>query len=209
MDRLYAIIGWIRDSNNLIVAVSSFIIAVFTVVLAWVSYYQSRLIRKSIDLSKSEFIATHRPKIIIRFIQGPFVETNDGPQTIWVTVANIGVNKATIIEWGADLARRKGNDWMTPGLDARPKIIAPVVLISGERHTFVVMGKTPYDDNQIFADTFNDLADSADKVELCAVGVIRYADESNIVRETGFFRVYHPASEIFVPSKNTGEEYED
>jgi hypothetical protein len=164
---------------------------------------------QSVDLARQQFITTHRPKIIVRFIQGPFVETDGGPQIIWVTVANIGVNKAKILEWGADLARRRGKNWVTPGLDAGPKTIAPILLISGQRHVFKVLAKIPYTDAQIFADAFDDHANATEREELCALGAIRYADENNIVRETGFFRVYHPASETFVPSENTGEEYQD
>jgi hypothetical protein len=206
MDLNYAIVALISDPNKL-TAVSTSIIAAFTVVLVGVSYSQSRLIRKSIELTKSEFIATHRPRIIVRLVQGPFVEADAKPQFVWVTIANIGVTKATVLEWGADLARRKGRNWITPGLDAGPKVIDPIVLVSGRRHSFTVAAKIPYDDAQIFSDVFDDLADSADKAELCAVGVIRYADESNIVRETGFFRVYHTASETLshprIPERNT------
>lgn len=196
--------------NGLFTAIATVIIAFFTCALSRSSRDQGDLTRQSIELGRQEFIATHRPKIIVRFIEGPFVATGGSPQSISITVANIGVNKATILEWGADLARRKGTDWVTPGLEAGPKIIVPpIVLISGERHTFVVSAKIPYTDSQLFTDVFNDAADSADREELCVVGVIRYADESAIVRETGFFRVYDPASKYFIPSKNPGEEYQD
>jgi hypothetical protein len=54
MDLPYAIVALISDPNKL-TAVSTSIIAAFTVVLVGVSYSQSRLIRKSIELTKSRF----------------------------------------------------------------------------------------------------------------------------------------------------------
>lgn len=200
MDRLSAIVSGICDSNNL-TAVSTLVIAAFTAVLACVGYRQSRLIQRSIDLGRQEFIATHRPKIIVRLIEGPLVETEGGPQTVWVTVVNIGVNKARIVHWGADLARRNEGDWVAPGIDLEVKTIAPVLLVSGQCHSFKVTAKFPYTDTQIAADAFDE--------ELCAVGAIRYADDSDIVRETGFFRVYDPASKAFISSKNPENEYQD
>jgi hypothetical protein len=113
--------GRFMDGHGVgLTAIASFIIAAFTATL-WVAT------RQQADLTRQEFIATHRPKVIVRFIQGPFVEIEDGPQFIWVTVCNVGVNKATILEWGADLARRKGTNWTPPGLAASPKAIVPIV----------------------------------------------------------------------------------
>ena len=56
---LCALWNWIRDPDNL-TAISTFVVAIFTVVLALVAYVQARLLRKSIDLARAEFLSTHR-----------------------------------------------------------------------------------------------------------------------------------------------------
>src|SRR5260370_37679247 len=83
---------------------------------------------------RQEFISTHRPKVIVRFIDGPFVQ--DGPQFMCVVVCNVGVNKATILEWGSDLARRNADTKkrVPPGLDFAAKPIVPISLLSRQRH---------------------------------------------------------------------------
>lgn len=82
--------NWIRSPDNL-TAVSTVVIAAFTVVLAWVGYCQARLIRRSIDLAAKEFIASHRPRIILRN-----VDLQDG--NVLYMLVNVGDTKATVVE---------------------------------------------------------------------------------------------------------------
>jgi hypothetical protein len=107
---LYAIIDWLRDPN-ILTAISTLIIALFTIVLAWVGYRQARLIRKSIDLARAEFISSHRLRCHLRpkmahspaeynaarclFVHGQIVYRNDLGTTyttsfcrIWNIAAN-------------------------------------------------------------------------------------------------------------------------
>lgn len=184
-------------------AAATIVIAIFTIVLACVTGKQARLTRESIDLARKEFIATHRPRVIVRFIQGPF-EDAESYQFIWVTIVNIGVNPATVEAFGCDLARRNSVtlQWGISALDASPKTISPVTLISGQRHTFEITAENP--------DTFDEkFSDACGNQQLCAVGIIRYIDGNGIARETGFFRIYDNGSKSFVASKNNEEEYQD
>jgi hypothetical protein len=73
-------------------------------------------------LAREEFIATHRPHVIVRFLQGPFHD-DDGYEFYWATFANVGETAAIITEIGGDLARRNTESgvWRMPGLDASPK----------------------------------------------------------------------------------------
>jgi hypothetical protein len=121
---------------------------------------------------------------------------------VLINVVNIGPSLAIVQEFGCELARREGKLWKMAGASASPEIIDPIRLISGRRHTFEVAAKAPYTDAEIVADAF-------DVEEICVFGVIRYRDENGIIRETGFFRVYDPKSEKFIPSKDPGEEYQD
>jgi hypothetical protein len=191
------------------VALFTFVLAVSTIALWWSTRRLWKATDFSVDLAQKEFIASHRPRVIVRFIQGPFVDEENGAmrQFVWITVVNVGDSKATIQLIGADLARklalRGTNDpeWVVPGLDAAPKPVTPVVLISGQRHTFKVSAKIPFTDKEIFAD-------AQDAHELCAVGAIRYSDDNGAVRETGFYRTFKER-QGFVPSQNIEDEYQD
>jgi hypothetical protein len=194
-----------NDYGSALTALATIVVAAFTGTLWWVGAGQYDILAKQygrlddqIKLARQEFIATHRPKVIVRFIQG-FSYDDDLHEIIFVTVVNTGVNSAIIREFGCDLGRRKDGHWLG-GIDGTPKAITPVTLKSGERHTFTVRSPTPYGDAEVADDAW---------AEICAVGRIRYADESNVVRETGFFRTYNRESEAFVRSHDAGEEYQD
>jgi hypothetical protein len=190
-------IGTFVDINQAaITAGATLAIAIFTGTLWFVT-------RESIDLARKDFVATHRPRVIVRFIQGPFDDA-ESRQFIDVTIVNIGVNPAKVETFGGDLARRDFTtlQWEIPGLNASRKPIPPITLISGDRHTFRITAKNP--------DTFDEkFSDACGNQQLCAVGAIGYTDGNGIARETGFFRIYDNGSKSFVASKNDGEEYQD
>jgi hypothetical protein len=197
-----------HDAAGFFTAVLVVVGAVQLVFFIW----QLRLIRTSltatqnaVDLARQEFIATHRPRVVVRYIQGPF-RNEDGYRFIWITIVNTGINDAVIEQFGADLALRRDEDdeWETPGLDADPKTIEPIVLTCGQRHVFTATAKSSdATDQAIFRDTWDDH-------QLCAVGVVRYKDGNGVARHTGFFRVLADDGERFVLSPHDAEmEYQD
>src|SRR6202171_4743625 len=167
---------------------------------------QARLTTDALNLARQEFVANHRPRVILRYIQGPF-ENEEGRQFIWVTFVNIGANTATIEAFGADLAKRfpDTDDWAVPGLDAGPKEISPIVLTCGQRHVFTVTAREVPETElelQIFRET------TTQDYQLCAVGMIRYTDAVGVARDTGFFRMLR--GERFIISEHDSEmEYQD
>ncbi len=164
-------------------------------------YRQARLTRQSIELGNKEFVATHRPRIAVRFIQGPSHDENDC-EFVWITLVNKGETDATIVAIGRDLARRKGRGgWLPPGLDADLKPVTPVTLVSGERLVMSAKAQLPTGDKEIFAEAF-------DASELCAVGCIQYRDGNGRLLETGFLRI-HDGQGNFLPSNNPEDEYQD
>lgn len=150
---------------------------------------------EQIKLAREEFVASHRPRIRVKFIQGPFLE--DGHKFVWVIIANVGETKATIRFLGVDLAYQYENTWLPPGLEAGAKKVDPISLISGERRTFKVVSRI------IDSNTFPTIH------SLSCVGQIVYTDDTGIQRETGFFRTWSRGIEQFVPSDNQEYEYED
>jgi hypothetical protein len=202
-DLLWQTIDVLQTYNGAVTAFATGMIAVFTIVLAVVTGKQASLTRQSIDLARSEFIASHRPRLIVRFLQGPFYD-DEGVEFVWITFANIGDTPAIIHEVGLDLARRnkKSGHWSPPGLDATPKRIKPVTLKSGDRYVIKVTGKKPISDLEIFQDI-------TEAYELCAVGAVRYQDRDGLTRETAFFRVSKDEDAGFEASGNSAEEYQD
>jgi hypothetical protein len=202
-----AIFDFLEKYNGALTAVATAFIAVFTIVLARVTGKQARLTTDALNLARQEFVATHRPRIVLRYIQGPF-ENEEGRQFIWISFVNTGANTATIEAFGADLAKRSDgtDEWFPPGLDAGPKEIAPIVLACGERHVFTVTEREVSESEleiQIFREAVRDH-------QVCAVGVIRYKDDNGVARDTGFFRVLDDKRRSFVLSEHDSEmEYQD
>jgi hypothetical protein len=197
-----SLIGFLETYNGAVTAVATVFICAFTFALVCVTNRQAKLTREAINLSNKEFTATHRPRIVIRFIHGPFHD-EDGREFIRITFANIGDTEATIYAVGGDLARRnrQSGDWRPPGLDTEPKEISPIALLSGERYEHTITAKKPVSDLDLFGDI-------TDTFELCAVGAVRYRDGNGITRETAFFRIWHEG-EGFKVSKNDQGEYQD
>ena len=126
-----------------IAALAGLVIAAFTGTLWIATIRQGQLTIAAQERAGKEFISTHRPLVIVRFIEGPFRDPG-GSEYISVTVVNVGAGSATIEAIGGDLARRDRNgEWVPPGLNATPKNVHPVTLISGRRHTFTVTARKP------------------------------------------------------------------
>jgi hypothetical protein len=71
------------------------------VVLVIVNNRQARLTRDSIRLAREEFIASHRPKIIIKHIWLVALGSNQ-PVTVKIVYANVGDAKAVVSSIGMD-----------------------------------------------------------------------------------------------------------
>jgi hypothetical protein len=204
--RIFVWVGhFLHDYDKEIVALFTAILTLSTIALWWSTRKLWRAGNEQFELARQEFIATHRPRIIVRFIQGPFQE--DDRRFIFITFVNIGDSEATIQAIGADLAiwRIGGTDgghWDPPGLEATPVDLDPVIsLASGQRHTVRIISRGPWGDSQIWADTH-------DQIQTVARGAIEYRDGNGVLRETGFCRILDSFG-TFHASKNPEEEYQD
>jgi len=153
---------------------------------------QTDIIEKQHAIGRLQFIATHRPRVVVRFIQG---STQDDPPSVFVTVVNIGVGEATIVQFGGDIGwkRELASTVFTGSIFAGPKPISPIILQSGERHTFEITGR----------------ATTTLGRHMAVLGAIRYADAAGVERETGFCRYYDNVRSRFDPSDRSEEEYCD
>jgi hypothetical protein len=180
------------------------ITALATVAIAWFTWTLKESTDRLWYAGRLEFVATHRPRVILRYIDGPFYD-NEGHQFIGLAFVNTGANDAIIHAFGGDLAYRGGiNEAWERGLDADLKVIKPITLVSGQRHVFTVTAKTSASsDEAIFKSAWPGR-------QICAVGRLRYRDGNGVSRDTGFFRVLDDEGVNFVVSKHDTEmEYQD
>jgi len=83
--------------------------------LIWTLVYTG----KAINLANKEFIASHRPRLVVRYVSEGRRATATGDVPIYfVTVANTGDTEATITGVGADAGLRDSTtkQWIGPGL---------------------------------------------------------------------------------------------
>ena len=124
MTSLFALWNWLVDPTNL-TAISTVVIAIFTVVLAVVAYVQARLLRKSIDLARAEFLSTHRPRIVVREVY------LDGKE-IRFRLVNVGDTPATIVESRLFAEVMQGKSGLRPLLTNGTNELGRLVIAPGE-----------------------------------------------------------------------------
>jgi hypothetical protein len=59
-------IDCLQTYNGAVTAFVTFWIAIFTIVLAFVSRRQAKLLHQSIELARAEYISSHYPRIVLR-----------------------------------------------------------------------------------------------------------------------------------------------
>jgi hypothetical protein len=133
------------------------IIAGFTVVLAvstillWMatrSLYEAG--ERQLKHAERQFIATHRPRITVRFVQGPIHAMPDDKLAAIITFANVGQTNAEIVAFGCDLGLRKEDGhWVPPGIDGEAKPVTPIKLAPGDKHVHEATVKGIKDDDSL------------------------------------------------------------
>jgi hypothetical protein len=93
------ITAWIGQEGR-VTAISTVVIAIFTGTLFFATFGQLGQLKKSIDLASAEFNATHRPKLVVRYIHmttiDPRVETANRKIEVAFTIENIGQSGASV-----------------------------------------------------------------------------------------------------------------
>lgn len=169
--------------------------------------------KKSADLAREEFIASHRPRLIVRRVQVRFTPAIN-EHGINLVIANIGDSIATNLTGNINITvipasqqsdfekesmPKYGNQEINIGkLINRPPRNNPN--LDARQRTFVFFG----------SDAIN--ADSMVKIGrgesiLYFYGYITYNDVNGISRDCGFFRTYNPSSEKFY-AKDDDPDYE-
>lgn len=158
-------------------AAATVVIAAFTVILVLVTNRQAKLTRKSVALAREEFIATHRPRIIVHASELTRHENSEIPDYPLIGASllcfNIGESVAKNVEVRGQIYA---------GLGFAPDVMRPVVrkideVLSGQKLRAEIESKFP---------VWTAAAFNRTEIEYYCLGWISYFDEHGQRRETGF-----------------------
>lgn len=168
--------------------------------------------RKSVDLARDEFNATHRPKLIVRRIAPIEHEDNGYPIGVRYAVHNVGDGVATIVAMSEKI-------WL-PGDSINLPAIPPydiaieqsIMLESGDWREFRCI--TPVDDREELAFRFGfgeakSPINPATDADILFLGYIDYVDRLGRKRQTAFLRLFDCKVKRFNPINHHEYEYQD
>jgi hypothetical protein len=195
---LWQIIKAANDYGVAITALATIVIAIFTRTLWLASVEQSRLTRESIDLARAEYISTHRPRLRIRRVRARL--TDGEAIVVHFVVLNCGDTNAKVDRYEATLHVCTG-----PGKDAMQERLSIIGAdLVGGQSELIISAPSSF----IFSSAWKvGERHSGAKVEVR--GTFEYADDNNVVRRTGIWRVYSADSARFEPVDDPDYEYED
>jgi hypothetical protein len=141
---------------------------------------------KQATLAHQSYLATHRPRLRVRFIDCGEPKPNDRPGAV-IRIANVGYTDAKIVSIGADIFRRTGGRTIPGGWSAIPQTVPlnPIAEPSQEL-LFTVMGGSAVSENNVRRILLGE-------DELCLLGIVIYEDYNGTKRTTSFFRIYDRA----------------
>jgi len=153
-------------------------------ILCW----QACLLRRQIKLAREEFIASHRPKIIVRSFQIIDRNLKIGVSIDFSLVAqNIGDTAAKIVDFRNAIFIQSAKIASIPSdirFSFRENLNPDLTLKSGENILLPGNGGSALDEKE-WVEIYSE--DSA----IYCMGIVVYADEIGTKRETGFCRRYH------------------
>ncbi len=170
--------------------------------LARVSRRQSNLIADQIKLAREEFVATHRPRLMLRrfYLNDPVLAEGQALRIIFM-IQNVGDSVGRVVEI------RSATLVLGPGEPLRPNMgfgfaeSFNVSLTSGQSEIFPVSGSTPLgNDERMWV--------PQGKKTLFCLGAVIYLDEMDNRREIGFCRRYDAVHERWDKMDNPEYEYE-
>jgi hypothetical protein len=180
--------GRFMDGHGVgLTAVASFIIAAFTATLWVATKQQGRLTFETLTLGRQEFIATHRPKIIIHAIE---VKHNKGAKGELLGASILCFNK------GRTVARRievRGAILVTEKLEIdvqRQLIKEEPGVASGQKMRVEMSSERIINELNGSVRTRRDVIGAESLPDVYCIGTISYFDQNEVRRETAFCRVW-------------------
>src|SRR4051794_14424832 len=136
-------IGVIIDENNAaITALSTGVVAIFTIVLAWATSRQAKLTRDAIAVARDEFNATNRPNLRIHFIkrirEDASRSENEQPIVFEFRIENIGLGAAIVTSSNIAFDFFSSGDLPHPDDLAGSDVIGRISFEKGTGQRFIV-----------------------------------------------------------------------
>lgn len=183
----------------------TFVLAIFTVVLAATSIWQGILTRRSIGLAREEFLATHRPRVRVRWISGPNSAENDCTG-FRVAIVNVGDSTATITGYFIGALFLDSDGAFVGALRlADEDTTEDIRLRVGQTHIVTRVSEAPVPQRD-----WDRIREEATNTFLVLDGWFTYADDLGLERTTSFARQYDGQRQGWRPFAPVAEqEYED
>jgi hypothetical protein len=159
--------------------------------------------KDQLELAQKDFVALHRPKIHIRFVETIGWDSSKNVMPITITYVNVGLTEANIHRFVCDVGfRNSSGKWITEPMitDIRGKAKNITVAANGK------MGTTRYT-AAIDPSVWDEIKVGTTKFYVA--GYSRYDDRYDIERKTGFIWMWEPSREEFLPVNEARFSYED
>jgi hypothetical protein len=202
--------NWLEVNNGAVTAIATAVMAIFTIVLAFVSIFQGKQLKRSVRLASDEFIANHRPKIRVRSIWLVSDIAVGSPITINLIAVNVGGIKAIVTKYAFTTCFVKKGDSIPLSVEDFPVSVVEIEIKRGARYGFKGLSTG----QAVTIEEFNSIR-TGDMVLYC-IGWIRYEDEAENPMQTGFCKAFriHRQDVLkihggFFREQNEDFEYED
>jgi hypothetical protein len=204
------VLDFVDKHNGAVTAVATIFIAVFTIVLAFVTRRQAHLTRELLKISRDEFTSSHPPRIVVRRVsldRGSIaIDPISSQWKIQYIIANTGRGAATIFEANATVKKISGVLPAIPPFDDAGDIPMPFRLAPGESIPWIV----DLDLNGPIIQSIRMGEAQGDGIsDVYFFGYLQYRDNIGIVRRTAFCRRYIISMQRFTVVPDPDYEYGD
>jgi len=209
--------GHFLDRNeSAVTAIATILIAIFTLTL-WLSTSRlAELTNDTITLARQEFLASHRPKIVVRRVS-PMTD-NEGIATgVQYSIHNIGDEVATIVAISEKIWLPASEENLHPTPPYEPARQVRIKINSGDSQSFMYEEAAPNVRNDLafrfgYMETFNQtlgLSGEGGGSGILFLGYIDYLDAAGKKRQTAFLRRFIFETKRFDPITHPDYEYQD
>jgi hypothetical protein len=152
--------------------------------------WQGWQLQRTVTLARAEFVATHRPRLVVRFVN-LIEEGEKRKRAIEFTVVNVGLSNASIRGSSVNAEFLVLRETRNPHTYPQNDLIAPRRFVPGatDRYTFTTIELVNAD--------INELQLGVNSMYLRFYGYIVYEDDMGNSRTTFFARNYNVLSESF------------
>jgi hypothetical protein len=197
----WQIIKATNDYGSALTALATIAVACFTGTLWWVAAGQYDLIADQIDLARKEFIATHRPRIVLHSLKISHRSDESESAPIEFRYVNSGDSVGYVKEVGTKLVYQQ-EDMLQSDLDFHVRIISPPMKIESGEFGFSLTSDKSIPDLILSTDV-----SITDYIKFFCAAYIVYTDDLGTVRQIGFCRQYDPATDRWMKVKDSEYEY--